>query len=97
MIARMLEMILDGLGLGGSFLFQVTTHTEGYEFNVKSYLESSNPIGAFEMHAIPMHVVLAIIQRSGGKLREVMPDCWTGRYGSFTFFGTKGEAREQAG
>ena len=70
--------------------FQLPTHLKGYEFIVEKYLLSHDPVGnGFEMHALPMHNVLEIIQDAGGCLKEVLADNWTGTYGSHTFFGVR--------
>jgi hypothetical protein len=86
----MLRTILKNLKRGGSFLFQVPTHRPGYQFNAQAYLESHDPVGVgFEMHLLPMHVVLGIIEHTGGRVKEVLADNWTGVSGSHTFFGVK--------
>jgi SAM-dependent methyltransferase len=89
-IARMLQTILRKLRTGGAFFFQVPTYPPGYEFNVAAYLQRSNSVGSsYEMHALPMHAVLDIIADAGARVREVLPDTWSGPVGSHTFFGTK--------
>ena len=89
-IARILRIILKNLRNGGGFLFQVPTHRPGYNFRVDAYLESHDPVGVgFEMHSIPMNVVLDIIRAAGGQIKEVMADTSIGGYGSYTFFGIK--------
>jgi SAM-dependent methyltransferase len=89
-IAKLLRIIMAKLNSGGGFLFQIPTHLKGYEFIVEKYLLSHDPVGnGFEMHALPMHNVLEIIQGAGGCLKEVLADNWTGIYGSHTFFGVK--------
>lgn len=88
-IAKLLRTIFKSLRSGGGFLFQVPTHRPNYEFSARAYLESPDPAGSgFEMHAIPMHVVLDIIQAAGGQIKEVLPDL-SGGYGSHLFFGVK--------
>jgi SAM-dependent methyltransferase len=89
-IAYMLRILLAKLRGSGCFLFQVPTYRPEYKFIAQDYLDESDPTGTrFEGHALPMHVVLGIIQESGGRIKEVMPDTWIGRYGSNTFFGTR--------
>ena len=40
-----------------------------------------------DVHSLPMHEVLRLIEKHGLSIREVAIDGWTGRYGSHTFFG----------
>ena len=89
-IAKFLRIIMANLNSGGAFLFQLPTHVHKYKFSAEAYLRS-NPVGnSFEMHALPMHIALEIIQEAGGSLKEALADGWTGLYGSHTFFGVKG-------
>jgi SAM-dependent methyltransferase len=80
-----LDQMLGKLREGGGFLFQTQTHHPGYRFAVDEYLAS--PVDTMEMHSLPMHEVLRVIEKHGHNLREVVADMWTGRYGSHTFFG----------
>ncbi len=89
-MARMLRIILKNLRPGGGFLFQIPTHSPGYRFIAELYLESYDPVGdSFEMHVLPMHVVLGIIEEVGGRVKEVLADGFSGGQGSHTFFGVK--------
>lgn len=40
-----------------------------------------------DMHSLPMHVILELIENCGCRVREVSADMHTGRFGSYTFFG----------
>jgi SAM-dependent methyltransferase len=88
LIAYLLDWLLSKVEPGGAALFQVPTHTPGYEFDVKKYLASPLPKD-FEMHCLPMHYVFALLQRHGFVPVEVIMDTWTGLPGSHTFFATK--------
>ena len=88
LIAYLLDWLLSKVEPGGAALFQVPTHTPGYEFDVNKYLASPAPKD-FEMHCIPMHHVFALLHRHGFAPREVIMDTWTGMPGSHTFFATK--------
>jgi SAM-dependent methyltransferase len=81
----MLDQILGRVTGGGVFLFQTQTYDPGYEFDTDGYLEA--PAHSMEMHSFPMHEVLNVIARNGGRALEIAADTWTGRYGSHTFFG----------
>jgi len=89
-IANMLQTILKKLRGGGAFFFQVPSTQPGYTFSASAYLASVSPVGHnFEMHALPMHAVLDIIEEAGCKIKEVMADTWAGSCGSHTYFGVK--------
>lgn len=88
LIACLLDWLLSKVEPGGAALFQVPTHTPGYEFDVNKYLASAAPKD-FEMHCIPMHHVFTLLHRHGFAPREVIMDTWTGMPGSHTFFATK--------
>jgi SAM-dependent methyltransferase len=83
--AYMLDVILSKLRRGGGFLFQTQTYEPGYRFRVEEYLAS--PVDPMDMHSLPMHEVLRLIEKHGHGVREVVEDMWTGRGGSHTFFG----------
>ena len=90
LMKRMLEIVLSKLRPGGGFLFQTPTHRLGYSFNADNYLSSHDPTkSGFEMHALPMHVILDVIANAGCRLKEVIADGHTGEPGSHTFFGVK--------
>ena len=81
-----LDILLKKLRHGGGFLFQTQTYDQGYEFSIEEYLASD--VETMDMHSLPMHEILGLIEKHGHSLREVAADMWTGRYGSHTFFGT---------
>ena len=72
---------------GGRCLFQTAAWLPDYSFSVMRYLAS--PEEVFELHAIPMPIVLRVLQARGIHLLEVSPDPLTGLAGSFTYFGEK--------
>jgi len=88
-----LELIMNKMTPGGVFFFQTQTYAADYCFHVDEYLRS--PIGIMDMHSLPMHEILHVIERHGHSLCEVAADMWTGRYGSHTFFGYSRPQRQQ--
>lgn len=89
-IAKMLQIALHKLRPGGSFLFQVPNQVPGYTFGIDAYLDRPTQAGAsYEMHALPMRVVLDIIAEANARTKEVMLDVMSGGFGSHTFFGVK--------
>lgn len=90
MIKRILACVLRQLNPGGAFLFQVPTHMLGYAFDAQTYVASEDPKGkGFEIHGLPMHVVLELLDASNCRVVEVLPDTFVGGAGSTTFFGMK--------
>jgi SAM-dependent methyltransferase len=83
--AYMLDILLSRLRRGGGFLFQTQTYYPGYRFSAEEHLASH--VDAMDMHSLPMHEVLRLIEKHGHAVREVIEDMWTGRPGSHTFFG----------
>lgn len=81
----MLDMLLSKIKNGGGFLFQTQTFFHNDAFDVEGYLNS--PIDVMDVHSLPMHEILRMIENHGLSLREVASDHWTGRHGSHTFFG----------
>ena len=81
----MLDMLLSKIKNGGGFLFQTQTFYHDDAFDVETYLNS--PIEEMDVHSLPMHEILGIIENHGLSIREVAWDLWTGRHGSHTFFG----------
>lgn len=88
LIHYLLDWCLSKVIPGGAALFQVPTHTPGYEFQVNQYLTSPQP-GDFEMHCLPMHHVFHLLAKHHFVPVEVIMDSWTGLPGSHTFFATK--------
>ncbi len=88
LISYLLDWSLSKVEPGGAALFQVPTHTPGYEFQIDKYLSSSPPED-FEMHCLPMHRVFEVLNRHGFAPKEVVMDAWTGLPGSHTFFAVK--------
>ena len=81
----MLDMLLSKIKNGGGFLFQTQTFYDDDAFDVETYLKS--PVEVMDVHSLPMHEILRIIENHGLSIREVAWDLWTGRHGSHTFFG----------
>jgi SAM-dependent methyltransferase len=88
LIVFLLDTLLAKVRPGGAALFQLPTHTPGYQFDLGKYLASKKPRD-FEMHCLPMHQVFALLHRHGFVPLEVIMDTWTGMPGSHTFFATK--------
>jgi len=88
LINYLLDWCLAKVQPGGVALFQVPTHTPGYEFKIAKYLASPHPKD-FEMHCLPMHRVFDLLHRHGFTPKEVIMDSWTGMPGSHTFFAVK--------
>lgn len=88
LISYLLDWCLAKVQPGGAALFQVPTHTPGYEFNITKYLASPQPKD-FEMHCLPMHRVFDLLHRHNFAPKEVVMDSWTGMPGSHTFFAVK--------
>jgi SAM-dependent methyltransferase len=81
----LLDILLGKIRDGGGFLFQTQTFYHNDAFDVDSYLKS--PVDVMDVHSLPMHEILRLIEHHGLSLREVASDHWTGRHGSHTFFG----------
>lgn len=90
LIGHLLDRLLAKVLPGGAALFQVPTHTPGYEFQIKKYLGSKKP-SDFEMHCFPMNRVFQLLQDHGFRVHEVIMDTWTGMPGSHTFFASKSQ------
>ena len=88
----LLDIILGKIKARGGFLFQTQTYYRGDDFDIEKYLAS--PIDVMDVHSLPMHEVLRLIEKHRLSLREVASDHWTGRYGSHTFFGAAERRRE---
>ena len=81
----MLRILLEKLRPGGACLFQTAADWPGYSFDAKAYL-STSPAG-IEVHALPMPVVLRLMQEAGLMIDGVRMDPWLHFYGSYTFSG----------
>jgi SAM-dependent methyltransferase len=81
----LLDMLLAKIRDGGGFLFQTQTFYHDDVFDIEKYLKS--PVDVMDVHSLPMHEILRLIEHHGLSLREVASDHWTGRHGSHTFFG----------
>ncbi len=82
---RMLRTLLGKLRPGGGCLFQTAADWPGYSFDAKTYL--STPPEGIEVHALPMPVVLRLMQEAGLMIDGVRMDPWLPFYGSYTFSG----------
>jgi len=82
---RMLRILFEKLRPGGACLFQTAADWPGYSFDAKAYL-STEPAG-IEVHALPMPVVLRLMQEAGLMVDGVRMDPWLHFYGSYTFSG----------
>ena len=90
LIGYLLDRLLAKVLPGGAALFQIPTHTPGYEFQIKKYLSSKKP-SDFEMHCFPMNRVFQLLHDRGFRVHEVIMDTWTGMPGSHTFFASKSQ------
>jgi 2-polyprenyl-3-methyl-5-hydroxy-6-metoxy-1,4-benzoquinol methylase len=81
----LLDVLLGKIRDGGGFLFQTQTWNRGYSFEVDKYL--ATPVETMDIHCLPMHEALRLIEKHGLGVREVAIDSWTGLWGSHTFFG----------
>lgn len=87
-----LNLLLSKLRTGGGFLFQTQTYSPHYRFIVDDFLAA--PLSTMDMHSLPMHEILMIIEQQELRLREVAADTFTGRPGSYTFFGLAKRAQK---
>lgn len=80
-----LDLVLSKIRKGGGFLFQTQTFFPGYQFSVRDHLLSTPD--KMDMHSLPMNEIFKIVEKLGVRVREVVVDTYTGRQGSYTFFG----------
>lgn len=80
-----LDTLLKKLRPGGAFCFQLQTFAPSYKFEIEQFLIS--PVDTMDMHSLPMHEVLDLLRRHRLDIWEVAADEFTGRFGSYTFFG----------
>lgn len=84
---EILDIILKKINKNGGVLFQIPTELPNYTFSTRQYL--NEPESIMEMHCLPMHEVLNLLQSNDFYIKEIRPDGWTGHYGSYTFFAVK--------
>lgn len=82
-----LDTLLRKVRPGGVAYFQLPTHLPNYSFAANSYLDQTAQV--MEMHAVPMHAIMALLRDHGFELQEVIQDQFTGTPGSHSFFATK--------
>ena len=82
-----LDGLLAKLADGGVVFFQTQTHADDYGFEAEGYLGSH--LDPMDMHSLPMAEIFASLARHDVAALEVLPDYWTGRFGSHTFFGVR--------
>jgi hypothetical protein len=83
----LLDVLLKKVSGIGGFLFQIPTHTPGYEFNAEKYLATD--LEEMEIHSLPMADIFRLLAKHRLQPLEVLMDGWTGVYGSHSFFGVK--------
>ena len=83
-----LSKIFSKITEGGAVLFQLPTHTPNYAFDVNKYL-AAKPNDSFDMHALPMHAVFALLAKYKFVPLEVLMDTRSGDLGSHTFFAVR--------
>jgi SAM-dependent methyltransferase len=81
----LLDVLLSKLKIGGGFLFQTQTYYPNYQFICEEYLAST--LARMDMHSLPMRQIFLIAEKLRLRLREVAVDSYSGRPGSYTFFG----------
>ncbi|WP_151447318.1 class I SAM-dependent methyltransferase [Lacisediminimonas profundi] len=83
----LIDKLTAKIKIGGGCLFQTPASLPGYRFKIDDYLNKRS--SDMEMHAIPMHEVLSVLQRNKLTVKEVLADGWTGQPGSYTYFAVK--------
>ncbi len=76
-IAWMLKKLLGKLRSGGVASIQIPTYRNGYMFEVKRYLQSTQP-NTLEMHFMPQHAVFKIIAEANCISLEIREDNMVG-------------------
>lgn len=82
-----LDVLLSKIRPGGIAYFQLPTYLPDYSFAAETYLDETAKV--MEMHAVPMHKVLALLRHHKFEVLEVLQDQFTGMPGSHTFFARK--------
>jgi hypothetical protein len=82
-----LSEILKRIVPGGACLFQVPSESPNYSFSAQDFLQGQKY--EMDMHCLPRHLVLDLLNDRGFKLRDIALDSWTGQFGSYTYFATK--------
>lgn len=78
MIVHMLKSVLHKLRPSGIAYFQVPTYALGYKFDGGRYLSQPVNTDHVEMHLIPQHVLLGLIEDCGCRLLEIREDSAVG-------------------
>jgi 2-polyprenyl-3-methyl-5-hydroxy-6-metoxy-1,4-benzoquinol methylase len=85
-----LERCLSNLAPGGGCLFQTPAAIPGYSFNAEAALAQRDHV--MDMHCLPRHSVLKILQDGGMRLLDVTVDHWTGiPLASYTYFAVRND------
>jgi len=74
-IAYTLNVMLSKLERNGVALFQVPTHRQGYQFDLKNYLDNPGPL-TMEMHVLPQLKVFEIISKNHCQPLYIREDGW---------------------
>jgi len=74
-----LNALLPKIRLGGFAYFQVATYGLGYDFDVQKYLASPMNFTVPEMHMMPQHELLGLLDRYGMRILEVREDPSAGK------------------
>lgn len=74
LIKYILHQALTMLRPGGMAVFQVPTHSVGYTFELKRYMQSRKGAGDIEMHCLPQRDVLNVVAEAGCVVCEVRED-----------------------
>jgi len=85
----LLDQVLSRLKPGGVFFFQTITHHPDYAFVVSDYLKWKHEQD-YEMHALPMRWITALLRKNNLFLLDVLKDRLGGfNLDSYTFFGIR--------
>lgn len=74
LIKYILQRALTMLRPAGMAIFQVPTHSVGYAFDLKRYMQSRKGAGDIEMHCLPQRDVLEVVAEAGCVVCEVRED-----------------------
>jgi 2-polyprenyl-3-methyl-5-hydroxy-6-metoxy-1,4-benzoquinol methylase len=77
-IAQILRTLLKKLKPNGIGYFQVPTYSQGYNFDVRDYLDNLVHTGSMEMHVLPQDALFALVEECGCQLLEIREDDRTG-------------------
>ncbi|WP_257554609.1 DUF1698 domain-containing protein [Sphingobium sp. CFD-2] len=81
---------INRLKSGGMAVFQVPSFLHEYSFSAAEYLAGKGQALSGELHAVPQHAVLNLLDDEGMRLLEVIPDASIGIHGlSYLYYARK--------